>query len=65
VTSQLTVERRPTLHRRAVNLEWFTVSWNVIEAIIAIGAGIAAGSVALIGFGADSGVEVISAIGLL
>jgi cation diffusion facilitator family transporter len=48
-----------------VRLEWFTVSWNVIEAVVAIGAGIIAGSVALIGFGVDSGVEVISAIGLL
>jgi cation diffusion facilitator family transporter len=48
-----------------VRLEWFTVSWNVIEAVVAIGAGIIAGSVALIGFGVDSGIEVISAVGLL
>jgi divalent metal cation (Fe/Co/Zn/Cd) transporter len=46
-------------------LEWFTVAWNVAEAVVAIGAGIIAGSVALIGFGVDSGIEVISAIGLL
>jgi divalent metal cation (Fe/Co/Zn/Cd) transporter len=46
-------------------LEWFTVSWNVVEAVVAIGAGIIAGSVALIGFGVDSGIEVISAVGLL
>lgn len=58
-------QRRVTLHRRAVRLEYFTVGWNVIEAFIAIGAGLLAGSVALIGFGVDSGVEVISAIGLL
>jgi Cation efflux family len=37
----------------------------VVEAVVAIGAGIIAGSVALIGFGVDSGIEVISAIGLL
>ena len=61
----LAPERRPQLHVRAVRLEWFTVSWNVIEAVVAIGAGIIAGSVALIGFGVDSGIEVISAIGLL
>jgi divalent metal cation (Fe/Co/Zn/Cd) transporter len=48
-----------------VRLEWFTISWNVIEAFVAIGAGIIAGSVALVGFGADSGIEVISAVGLL
>lgn len=37
----------------------------MIEAVVAIGAGIIAGSVALIGFGADSAIEVISAVGLL
>ena len=30
--------RREHLHRRGVRLEWFTVSWNVIEAFVAIGA---------------------------
>jgi divalent metal cation (Fe/Co/Zn/Cd) transporter len=48
-----------------VRLEWFTVSWNVAEAVIAVTAGIIAGSVALIGFGVDSSIEVISAVGLL
>ena len=56
---------RVALHRRAVRLEYFTIGWNVIEAVVAIGAGIVAGSVALIGFGVDSGIEVISAVGLL
>jgi divalent metal cation (Fe/Co/Zn/Cd) transporter len=46
-------------------LECFTVGWNVIEAGVAISAGLIAGSVALIGFGVDSGIEVISAVGLL
>ena len=41
------------------------MGWNVVEAVVAIGAGIIAGSVALIGFGADSAIEVISAVGLL
>ena len=59
------IAERERLHRRAVRLEWFTVSWNVVEAVVAIGAGIIAGSVALIGFGADSGIEVISAVALL
>jgi cation diffusion facilitator family transporter len=57
--------RREALHRRGVRLEWFTVAWNVVEAAVAIGVGIALGSVALIGFGADSGIEVISAVALL
>jgi cation diffusion facilitator family transporter len=53
------------LHRRALWLEYITVGWNVVEAVVAIGAGVVAGSVALIGFGADSMIEVISAVGLL
>jgi divalent metal cation (Fe/Co/Zn/Cd) transporter len=57
--------RRVVLHRRALRLEYFTISWNVIEAFVAIGAGLLAGSVALVGFGVDSGIEVISAVGLL
>jgi divalent metal cation (Fe/Co/Zn/Cd) transporter len=53
------------LHRRALRLEWFTVSWNVIEAGVAITAGVIAGSAALVGFGVDSGIEVSSAVALL
>lgn len=53
------------MHRRALWLEYSTVGWNVVEAVVAITAGVIAGSVALIGFGADSAIEVISAVGLL
>jgi cation diffusion facilitator family transporter len=60
-----TFTRQERLHRRGLRLEWFTVAWNVVEAFVAIGAGIIAGSVALVGFGVDSGVEVISAVVLL
>ena len=60
-----TSERQVALHRRALWLEYVTVGWNVIEAVVAIAAGIIAGSVALIGFGLDSAIEVISAVGLL
>ena len=65
VVVALSAERRVALHRRALWLEYFTVGWNVVEAVVAIGAGIIAGSVALIGFGADSAIEVISSLGLL
>jgi hypothetical protein len=61
----LTTERRVALHRRALWLEYLTVGWNVLEAVVAIAAGILAASVALIGFGFDSAIEVISAVGLL
>jgi divalent metal cation (Fe/Co/Zn/Cd) transporter len=56
---------RERLQRRGVRLEWFTVGWNVAEALVAIVAGVAAGSIALIGFGVDSGIEVVAASALL
>ena len=51
---------RAGLLRRGLVLEYVTVGWNIVEGLIAIGAGLAAGSVALIGFGVDSFVESIS-----
>jgi divalent metal cation (Fe/Co/Zn/Cd) transporter len=60
-----TLGRKEKLHRRGLWLEWFTVAWNVVEAVVAIGVGLAVGSVALVGFGVDSGIEVISAVALL
>jgi divalent metal cation (Fe/Co/Zn/Cd) transporter len=48
--------------RRARWLAWATIGWNVLEAVVAIAAGVVAGSVALIGFGLDSTVEVLSAL---
>ena len=53
---------RERLQRRASRLAWATVTWNVAEAVVAIGAGAAAGSIALVGFGLDSTVEVLSAL---
>jgi divalent metal cation (Fe/Co/Zn/Cd) transporter len=60
-----TLGRKEKLHRRGLWLEVFTVAWNVVEAVVAIGVGLAVGSVALVGFGVDSGIEVISAVALL
>ena len=60
-----TLGRKEKLHRRGLWLEVFTVAWNVVEAVVAVGVGIAVGSVALVGFGVDSGIEVISAVALL
>jgi cation diffusion facilitator family transporter len=60
-----TVAQGPALHRRALRLEWLTITWNVLEAMIAISVGVIAGSVALVGFGVDSGIEVISAVFLV
>ena len=38
MTQALPLERRQGLHRRALWLEYFTIGWNVIEAVVAIGA---------------------------
>ena len=61
----LSAPERARLHRRALRLEYFTVAWNVVEAAVAITVGVVVGSVALVGFGVDSGIEVISAVALL
>ena len=50
---------------RGVRLEWFTVAYNSLEALIALIAGLLAGSVALVGFGFDSVLEVTSGATLL
>jgi divalent metal cation (Fe/Co/Zn/Cd) transporter len=54
--------RLDRLRRRAVVLAWLTVAWNVVEAVVAIVAGRAAGSLALVGFGLDSTIEVAAAV---
>lgn len=61
----LTGEQRARLGRRAQLLAGASVAYNVVEAIIAIGAGLVAGSVALVGFGLDSTVEVSSGLIIL
>jgi divalent metal cation (Fe/Co/Zn/Cd) transporter len=51
--------------RRGRTLEYFTIGWNSLEAVVAITFGILAGSVALIGFGIDSVIESSSGVILL
>ncbi|MDX1740835.1 MAG: cation transporter [Rhodothermales bacterium] len=46
--------------RRARVLEYLTLAWNSVEAVVGIGAGIVAGSTSLIGFGLDSVIESLS-----
>lgn len=52
--------QRKALLRRAVRLEVLTVSWNVLEGLVAVAAGLSAGSVALLGFGINSFIETAS-----
>jgi divalent metal cation (Fe/Co/Zn/Cd) transporter len=57
----LTLDRRSLLTRRVRLLVAATITYNVIEGVIAISAGTIAGSTALVGFGLDSMIEVSSA----
>ena len=52
---------RIALIRRAFRLEWLTVAWMAIEALVAIGSGVIAGSLMLTAFGLDSVIELASA----
>jgi divalent metal cation (Fe/Co/Zn/Cd) transporter len=53
---------RPALVRRGLWLNYLTVGYNTVEAIVSIAAGLVAGSVALVGFGVDSGIEVTASV---
>jgi divalent metal cation (Fe/Co/Zn/Cd) transporter len=55
----------PSLRARAIRLEYFTIGWNVVEAVVALAAGALAGSIALVGFGLDSVIETASGVALL
>lgn len=62
MSAMISTERRSTLNRRVRWIVGFTISYNVLEGIIAVSAGAAASSAALIGFGLDSFIEVFSAV---
>jgi divalent metal cation (Fe/Co/Zn/Cd) transporter len=62
---RLEVSDPTTMVRRARFLARLGLAWHAMEAAVAIGAGIAASSIALIGFGADSLVESIAGVVLL
>lgn len=52
---------RLPLIREAFRLEWLTIGWMSVEAVVAIGAGVTAGSLVLLAFGLDSVIELASA----
>src|SRR3954471_20348760 len=56
---------RARLVRRARLLAWLGLAWHAVEATVAIRAGIAAASAALVGFGADSLIEGVAGIVVL
>src|SRR5207247_5245712 len=58
--SALAPAERARLVRQAKLLAWAGNAWHLVEFAIAVGAGIAAGSIALVGFGADSLIEALA-----
>jgi divalent metal cation (Fe/Co/Zn/Cd) transporter len=64
-TTSLSSAHPDLLRRKAVLLEYLTIGWNVVEAVVAIAAGWLAGSIALVGFGLDSVIETIAGVALL
>ena len=53
---------RPGLVRRGLWLNYLTIGYNTIEALVSLAAGLVAGSVALVGFGVDSAIEVTASL---
>jgi divalent metal cation (Fe/Co/Zn/Cd) transporter len=62
VAIRLAPGEREAAVAKARRLNQFSLTWNVAEGVVAILAGLAAGSVSLVGFGIDSGIEVSAAV---
>jgi len=58
-------EHRVKVSKRGRRLQHLTIVWNSLECVIAMTAGVLAGSIALVGFGLDSAVEVTSSVAAL
>src|SRR2546425_3751811 len=56
---------RANIVQRGRKLQYLTIAWNSLECVIALVAGFLAGSIALIGFGFDSAIEVTSSLAAL
>jgi divalent metal cation (Fe/Co/Zn/Cd) transporter len=56
---------RAAIVRRGRQIEYFTIAWNAVEGLVAVIAGLVAGSISLVGFGIDSFIEVTSGTALL
>lgn len=63
--NRLDASDRADAVRRGRLLEYLTIIWNLLEGIISVGAGLLSGSIALVGFGADSFIESASGGALL
>lgn len=56
---------RSEFTRTGQRLQYLSIAWNSAEAVVALGSGLVAGSIALVGFGFDSGIEVTSSLAAL
>jgi len=66
MTMQIRVDQqRRVVARHGRRLQYLTIAWNSAECLVSIGAGIVAGSIALVGFGFDSAIEVASSLAAL
>jgi divalent metal cation (Fe/Co/Zn/Cd) transporter len=61
MTTALTTDRS-ALVRRGLLLNYLTIGYNAVEAVVSLAAGLVSGSVALVSFGVDSGIEVMSSL---
>jgi len=52
----------PAGHRAGLRLEYATTVWNIVEVVVTISLGVAAGSLALVAFGLDSAIEVFASL---
>ena len=60
-----TADSRARITRAGRRLQYLTIAWNSAECVVALVAGFVAGSIALIGFGFDSAIEVMSSLAAL
>jgi divalent metal cation (Fe/Co/Zn/Cd) transporter len=58
----ITRERYAQVARRVKVLSWLSLAWMTVEGAVAIGAGIVASSIALVGFGLDSAIEGMASV---
>jgi divalent metal cation (Fe/Co/Zn/Cd) transporter len=65
MTANTGVLNRLQAEKRGRILEYLTISWNLLEGLVAVGSGLMAGSPALVGFGVDSFIESLSGSALL
>jgi len=63
--SQTAAAERGHHVRRGLRLEYFTLAYNVVEAVVALASGAIASSIALIGFGVDAVIECLSGLTML